>query len=120
MSKRKARSTKHKSNAKEFTQSHSYEPDYSLFIQAHEADIVRGPQAHASALALEVNMVDGRTIPGEGLIQWKNALDAPPGVERQEVSDEKAVWVDRYAGSSAVSLLPQNILLLALHSTNYV
>lgn len=120
MSKRKARSIKHRSNAKDFAQSHSYEPDHSLFIQAHEADIVRGPQAHASALALEVNTVDGRTIPGEGLIQWKNALDVPPGVEGQEVSDEKAVWVDRYASSSAVSLLPQNILLLALHSGDYI
>jgi hypothetical protein len=78
-------------------------PDPSLFIQAHEADIARGPQAWASAAALEINLIDGVVKPGEGLIRWGDgSVDTrhePWGGEKGDVlADSNALWVDRYAG----------------------
>jgi len=90
------------------------DPDLALFIQAHEAEVVRGPQARIAAASLEVK-IDGsgsssQLIIGDGLIRWGDAgLDT---ARRQGVSagfdeddddrsqDERAaVWVDRYASS---------------------
>ncbi|KAH9953097.1 hypothetical protein BC827DRAFT_1250525, partial [Russula dissimulans] len=58
-------------------------PDPSLFIVAHEADIIRGPQAARSADSLEYGInVDGQggSRIGEGLIKWESGGD---------------MWVDR-------------------------
>ncbi|EIN06833.1 hypothetical protein PUNSTDRAFT_115304 [Punctularia strigosozonata HHB-11173 SS5] len=87
--------------------------DPCLFIQAHEADIVRGPQAWSSAAALELRVVDGATAPGEGLLRWGGE-----GNERkQHMWDEygegddgvqDAVWVDRFDARLLLDTLPEN------------
>src|SRR5882672_8745847 len=61
-------------------------PDHSLFIVAHEADIIRGPQAARSADSLEIGInVDGGPRVGEGLIKWECGAGG-----------DEDVWVDRY------------------------
>jgi hypothetical protein len=65
-------------------------PDPTLFIVAHEADIIRGPQAARTADSLEVfTNVDGKggSRIGDGLLKWE-------GNVRGEHGD---MWVDRYA-----------------------
>jgi hypothetical protein len=65
-------------------------PDPTLFIVAHEADIIRGPQAARTADSLEVfTNVDGKggLRIGDGLLKWE-------GKTRGEHGD---MWVDRYA-----------------------
>jgi hypothetical protein len=65
-------------------------PDSSLFIVAHEADIIRGPQAARSADSLEVAPnVDGRegSRIGDGLIKWENGTGAD--------AEGPGMWVDR-------------------------
>jgi hypothetical protein len=67
-------------------------PDHSLFIVAHEADIIRGPQAARSADSLEVGInIDGLggSRIGEGLIKWESKV----GSSRDAEGD---MWVDRY------------------------
>ncbi|KIY44661.1 hypothetical protein FISHEDRAFT_67378 [Fistulina hepatica ATCC 64428] len=45
--------------------------DHHLFIQAHEADIIQGPEAGVSARSLEIRYSDdGSVQPGSALIQW--------------------------------------------------
>ena len=67
------------------------EPDPSLFIQAYEADIVRGPQAWSSASSLEVGGVtDPRST---GLLRW-NPLGLTSDINAE---GDEGVWVDRYA-----------------------
>ena len=63
--------------------------DPTLFIVAHEADIIRGPQAARTADSLEVfTNVDGNggSRIGDGLLKWE-------GNARGEHGD---MWVDRY------------------------
>lgn len=70
----------------------------ALYIQAYEADVVRGPQAWTNARALEVRTVAGDDLgataggvaPGEGLIRWR-------GANIDDGADE--IWVDRYVVS---------------------
>ena len=72
----------------------STRPDLSLFIVAHEADIIRGPQAARTADSLEVGInVDGRggSRVGDGLIKWECKV----GGGDVEGADAD-VWVDRY------------------------
>ena len=72
-------------------------PDHSLFIVAHEADIIRGPQAARTADSLEVEInVDerGGSRIGEGLIKWESKV----GNRDAEGGDN--MWVDRYVISS--------------------
>lgn len=60
-------------------------PDPTLFIVAHEADVIRGPQAARTADSLEVfTNVDGKggSRIGDGLLKWEGNGD---------------MWVDRYA-----------------------
>lgn len=110
------RSKKRKNRPYELSESASlnnrYEPDSSLFIQAYEADLVRGPSAYSAARSLEV-LKGKRTeiIVGDALIQWNAPArpryespsehhldsgsrgshdDAPP-------QEENVIWVDRYA-----------------------
>jgi hypothetical protein len=70
-------------------------PDHSLFIVAHEADIIRGPQAARSADSLEVGInIDGLggSRIGEGLIKWESKV----GSSRDAEGGEGDMWVDRY------------------------
>ncbi|KAI0252746.1 hypothetical protein BJV78DRAFT_266242 [Lactifluus subvellereus] len=65
--------------------------DPTLFIVAHEADIIRGPQAARTADSLEVGInVDGKggSRIGDALIKWEgNGMD--------EDSERGDIWVDR-------------------------
>ena len=97
--KHRQRSDTHNNNQYDLVQapssSSSTRPDHSLFIIAHEADIIRGPQAARSADSLEVGInVDGRggSRVGEGLIKWESS-------DRDADSEGKGggdMWVDRY------------------------
>jgi len=61
--------------------------DPTLFIVAHEADIIRGPQAARTADSLEVlTNVDGKggSRIGDGLLKWEGN------------GEHGDVWVDRY------------------------
>lgn len=105
MSKRKSEQYRGNKN-REFVSSRHREPDPLLFIQAHEADVIRGPQGHAAALALEVRGTGEELIIGEGLMKWGGEPDAKTD-ERGDDTSRRAgcedegppVWVDRYAAS---------------------
>jgi hypothetical protein len=71
----------------------STRPDLSLFIVAHEADIIRGPQAARTADSLEVGInVDGQggSRVGDGLIKWECKVGGG------DVEGAEDMWVDRY------------------------
>jgi hypothetical protein len=68
----------------------STRPDPSLYIVAHEADIIRGPQAARAADSLEVALnVDGKggSRIGDGLIKWENGTGTD--------AEGPGMWVDR-------------------------
>jgi hypothetical protein len=91
-------------------------PDAALFIQAYEADIIRGPSATSAALSLDI--YDYENLPssttrhpplkiGGALIKWGESQlgvlrPAFPGDEDDDLGPTKiddgssAVWVDRY------------------------
>ena len=81
------------------------EPDSALYVVAHEADIVRGPQAALAARSLEVveylpNQPPRKRI-GEALIRWGTSQrqsvfhdEDDYAEERQESREE--IWVDRW------------------------
>jgi hypothetical protein len=83
-------------------------PYAALFIQAHEADVVRGPQAGVTARSLEV--VAGKV--GDGLVRWgggdagegaRREIDTDVGVRVHDDDDdfgdgekgEEKLWLDR-------------------------
>ncbi|KAF9075005.1 hypothetical protein BDP27DRAFT_1316329 [Rhodocollybia butyracea] len=77
--------------------------DPALTIQAHEADIIRGPRGHVAALSLEIRNVEGETLIGSALIRLGGDEYVPtafpgdePQEDRGEGSSHEAVWVDRY------------------------
>jgi hypothetical protein len=73
----------------------STRPDHTLFIVAHEADIIRGPQAARLADSLEVGTnVDGQggSRIGEGLIKWESKV----GSSSSRDAEGGDIWVDRY------------------------
>ena len=92
-----------------------WQPDPSLFIQAHEADLVHGPQAASAARSLEVLRGHGKGQPevvGDGLIEWagvgRGIIDWSNDEDHMQlrgssVTSEDApkgqtgYWVDRYA-----------------------
>lgn len=84
----------------------------SLHIKAHEADLVRGPQAATATRSLEVLLreEDGTLIldPGDGLIKWNSGgnvafadtsvddhLQLGRASDLEEESREDGVWIDR-------------------------
>ncbi|KAJ7226891.1 hypothetical protein GGX14DRAFT_627415 [Mycena pura] len=90
-------------------------PDPTLFIQAYEADIRRGPQAKQAASSLEIaNQMPNRGS-SAGLIQW-NPLNShsppafPSDIDAEGASASKshprAVWVDRYDARLLLDSLP--------------
>lgn len=87
------------------------EPDPTLFIVAHEADVIRGPHAESAAAALEVREDDGtdRSGVGSGLIRWDLVSLKSVDEEGKESAGEEAdtVWVDRYVYSPRNSLIIQ-------------
>ena len=92
-----------------------WQPDPSLFIQAHEADLVHGPQAASAARSLEVIRGDGKGQPdivGDGLIEWTGVgrgsidwsndedhmqLRGPSVTSEDAPKGQTGYWVDRYA-----------------------
>ncbi|KAI0052376.1 hypothetical protein FA95DRAFT_1533194 [Auriscalpium vulgare] len=72
--------------------------DSSLFIVAHEADVVRGPQAAYAADSLEVTLVDANGESskrvGDSLIMWERS------------GQQEDVWVDRYDARLLLDALP--------------
>jgi hypothetical protein len=90
---------KHRSNTRypgsgrdlELSDPSSSKPDPALFIQAHEADIIRGPSAEAAVLSLTpkdapASISPSGTVEGSALIRWE-----PPGSDFGQ-----EIWVDRY------------------------
>lgn len=109
MSKRKADTHRNNTRTRNISPQSS-EPDRSLYIQAHEADIIRGPRGHAAALALQVRIVDGQEVTGESLVRWGARADSTRHRHEEEEEEDSisraaaneedkdaAVWVDRYA-----------------------
>lgn len=95
-------------------------PDPALFIEAHEADIIRGPQAGDAARSLEFEYISGegsnrKIHVGDSLIKWTRHQEMAYGVEKVEDTlhlhssavrdltgsaqgdDTDTIWVDRYA-----------------------
>ena len=119
--------------AEQAEQGHNLDP--SLFIQAYEADVIRGPHASEAAESLEAFAYDTATdCPvqvrkiGDALIQWgENQLGKPsafPGDEdeiigssRQAIKlqndEQNAVWVDRYVVS--LELIHLRATLVGFH-----
>ncbi|KAJ7641526.1 hypothetical protein FB45DRAFT_358980 [Roridomyces roridus] len=85
-------------------------PDPALFIQAHEADIIRGPQAKKAAESLETS--------GNALIQWNpRNLHEPAAFPSDEDDDfapppqtvaQSSFWVDRYDARLLLDALPES------------
>jgi hypothetical protein len=92
--------------------------DTEPFIQAHEADLIRGPQARLAARSLEVVLEDGGAVNrkswkiGDGLIRWGGTevairqnestglvfYDEDDDLQQAgQIKDDAGVWVDRYA-----------------------
>ena len=106
-------SSKHKKRKTRPYEAHEPQHDThlntSLFIQAHEADLLRGPQAISAARSLEA----ARGAVGDGLIRWSERQAPEFGdmgdddhvhlgsgnVHATETtkSNGEGVWVDRYA-----------------------
>ncbi|CDO74312.1 hypothetical protein BN946_scf184800.g1 [Trametes cinnabarina] len=101
--------------------------DATLRIHAHEADLVRGPQAAAAARSLEVIRREehGKVVLeiGDGLIKWEGEVvqsgeDAfgedrlQLGVGTKGTTDAKknvseGIWVDRYDARLLLDALPE-------------
>ena len=82
------------------------ELDPALFIQAHEADVIRGPQARIAAKSLEVDVNDTHLTVGNALIRWGGIRENVAEIDDDEWKDEQeAVWVDRYALSEIFNQL---------------
>ena len=84
-----------------------HEVDPSLFIQAHEADIISGPQALQTARSLEVKTLpSGSRRVGDALIRWDPVGSEEVGGDGQVLQrgDDDGVWVDRYGSPQDVSL----------------
>ena len=90
---RKRKQKERQLRSKNFNNDESSEPDPVLFIQAHEADIVRGPQAWSAASELDAERARSTGHKSTSLIRW-NVLDTSAF---EGDSDENAIWVDRYA-----------------------
>ena len=83
-------------------------PDAALFVVAHEADVVRGPQATLAAQSLEVvQYLPGqppRKNVGHALIRWgaSSGFGRQPDVDeddhrvRESHDGQGEIWVDRY------------------------
>ncbi|TBU24616.1 hypothetical protein BD311DRAFT_701803 [Dichomitus squalens] len=102
----------------------SHQRDTVLFIQAHEADIIRGPQAAAAAKSLEFKVAEKSDQPGDvgdGLILWGSRVELPAhnvssdeSITLSQRSDGapsdrskgRGLWVDRYDARHLLETLP--------------
>ncbi|KAG5650520.1 hypothetical protein H0H81_011951 [Sphagnurus paluster] len=110
-----------------FTTSDAYPSTSSsaLYIQAYEADIIRGPAAEHAALSLQaprqLNTVASPSKVGEALIKWDGAqhLTAQPAFPGDEIEDGfrnatrkpadqagHVIWLDRYDARLLLDTLP--------------
>ncbi|KAG5645301.1 hypothetical protein DXG03_006490 [Asterophora parasitica] len=92
-------------------------PISALYIQAYEADIVRGPRSSLSTIGRKNPRIDDRnsksTFTGDALIQWAGQVGARPAFPQEDQDDEafgqvkkagdqdtyaraNAIWMDRY------------------------
>ncbi|KAH9942805.1 hypothetical protein B0H21DRAFT_793233, partial [Amylocystis lapponica] len=97
-------------------------PDSSLFIQAYEADLIRGPQA---ARSLEIVHDNARRLVevGDSLIRWTGSVCGPGASDDDEediiqlgrkvaegsskrAKDDSELWVDRYDARLLLDILP--------------
>ncbi|KAM5540168.1 hypothetical protein V8D89_006308 [Ganoderma adspersum] len=111
---------------------HRVQPDTQLFIQAHEADLIHGPQAAAAARSLEVRETgsgEEQGFVGDGLIRWGSRVDSrvdeedeDEGMTLSRLREEESplgsqalaggsagrggVWVDRYDARLLLESLP--------------
>ena len=85
------------------------EPDSALYVVAHEADIVRGPQAALAARSLEVveYLLDQppRKRIGEALVklgtpQRQSVFHDEDDYAEERQESEEEIWVDRWVISS--------------------
>ncbi|KAG6875085.1 hypothetical protein C0993_010936 [Termitomyces sp. T159_Od127] len=72
-----------------------------LYVQAYEADIVRGPAAKISAASLEAPL-PGTIETGGALIRWEAQDEAM--VNTQANDDRNVIWVDRYVSFKVLEL----------------
>ncbi|KAF9442708.1 hypothetical protein P691DRAFT_810224 [Macrolepiota fuliginosa MF-IS2] len=112
------------------THQHQPDQDPNLFVQAHEADLRRGPQAQELAKSLEVvdypdtlgqEVVKQRI--GSALIQWAGGRDATSNPfdqdeetislgsqktvkDKPDILDNSGIWVDRYDARLLLDALP--------------
>lgn len=69
---------------------HYTQPDPALYIQAHEAEIIRRPQARSLARSLEAQHADSVEVKTR-LVKW-----GVPSIEQDGLGPQaQAVWVDR-------------------------
>jgi len=92
----------------------------ALFIQAYEADVIRGPRSKLAAISLEISDPDDDVFlahagassrrAGDGLIRWTGIHSAAPPTTFASDTEEPepianpskgdAIWVDRYVDFS--------------------
>ena len=88
----------------------------ALFIQAYEADVIRGPRAKLAAVSLEISdpndvfsahLRASSRRAGDGLIRWTgiHSRTASPAFasdtdQPEPTSKDDAIWVDRYVDFS--------------------
>ncbi|KAF5368022.1 hypothetical protein D9758_004490 [Tetrapyrgos nigripes] len=93
-----------------------FTPDPVLFIQAHEADVIRGPKGRVAAQSLEVKRKDAQDEweIGSGLIRWGGDAVIPQGFPDDDNEDSawpststsEGIWVDRYDIRLLLDALP--------------
>lgn len=88
--KRKQRDGHSRNYSRPIPEVDALDPDPALFIQAYEADIVRGPKAWASAPMLEWR-------PEKGSLDEQNTALIRWGTHGGGDVAQDATWVDRYA-----------------------
>ncbi|KAF5338846.1 hypothetical protein D9758_015570 [Tetrapyrgos nigripes] len=85
-----------------------FTPDPVLFIQAHETEVIRGPNGHATAQSLEV-MIKRKDAErdwgiGSALMRWGGDAVVPHGFPGDDNENgawpstltSEGIWVDRY------------------------
>ncbi|KAG6917404.1 hypothetical protein DXG01_002673 [Tephrocybe rancida] len=88
-------------------------PGPVLYVQAYEADIIRGPQAASAAASLETpSRTGGQT--GSALIKWGRQMQPafPQDEDTFETAasdDHNVVWVDRYDARLLLDALPTQV-----------
>ncbi|KAF8151765.1 hypothetical protein B0H34DRAFT_728932 [Crassisporium funariophilum] len=105
------------------------DPLQALYIQAYEADVIRGPRAKAAAESLEVyeyTLDESRRciikpMVGSALIRWGGETTNTSRVSVQDDDDDlpqakhdskSPIWVDRYDARLLLDALPDNTVVV--------